>query len=82
MDVSLNSITYKELACSEESSNKNTKEITIDDVLEFIKNNGHLYEDEINKSIIEAKENDRSKMMRIVNRRRSMYERLSKLWLL
>lgn len=82
MDVSLNSITYKELACSEESPNKNTKEITIDDVLEFIKNNGHLYEDEINKSIIEAKENDRSKMMRIVNRRRSMYERLSKLWLL
>lgn len=79
MDVSLNSITYKELACSEESPNKNTKEITIDDVLEFIKNNGHLYEDEINKSIIEAKENDRSKMMRIVNRRRSMYERLSKL---
>ena len=82
MDVSLNSITYKELACSEESPNKNTKEITIDDVLEFIKNNGHLYEDEINKSIIEAKENDRSKTMRIVNRRRSMYERLSKLWLL
>ena len=79
MDVSLNSITYKELACSEESPNKNTKEITIDDVLEFIKNNGHLYEDEINKSIIEAKENDRSKTMRIVNRRRSMYERLSKL---
>lgn len=77
MDVSLNSITYGELACTEEDSK--TKSISIDSVLEFIRKNGHLYEDEINKCLCEAKESDRNKMMRIVNKRRSMYERLSKL---
>lgn len=42
MDVSLNSVTYGELACSEESSGENTKEITIDDVLKFIEENGRF----------------------------------------
>lgn len=79
MDVSLNSITYRELACSNENNANNDKEITIDDVLDFIRMNGIICESQIKECLVEAKNSDRSKMMRIVNRRRSMYERLSKL---
>lgn len=81
MDVSLNSVTYGELACSSKDNvnTNNDKEITIDDVLDFIRMNGIIYESQIKECLVEAKNSDRSKMNRIVNRRRSMYERLSKL---
>lgn len=79
MEVSLNSITYEELACSNENNTNNNKEITIDDVLDFIRMNGIIYESQIKECLVEAKNSDRSKMNRIVNRRRAMYERLSKL---
>lgn len=66
---------------NEESTLKDTlpKNITIDDVLEFIKKNGFLYESEVKRCIDESKLNNRNKMMNIVNKRRLMYERLSKL---
>lgn len=78
MDVSLNSVTYGELACSEESSGENTKEITIDEVLKFIEENGKVYNYKIKKAL-ENFENRGTPIEEIVNRRRSMYERLSKL---
>lgn len=53
--------------------------ITIDDVLAFIKVNGYIYESEIKDCIDESKWHNRNKMMNIVNRRRVMYERLAKL---
>lgn len=53
--------------------------ITIDDVLAFIEKNGYGYESEIKRCIDESKWHNRNKMMNTVNRRKAMYERLSKL---
>lgn len=49
MDVSLNSVTYRELACSNENNTNNAKEITIDDVLKFIEENGEVYNHKIKR---------------------------------
>lgn len=79
MDVSLNSVTYRELACSNENNTNNAKEITIDDVLKFIEENGEVYNHKIKKAL-EKFEDRGTSIEEIVSRKRSMYERLSKLW--
>lgn len=48
-------------------------------VLNFIKVHGYLYEDQIKDCLNESKKNDEMEMKSIVNRRRSMYDRLAKL---
>lgn len=78
MDVSLNSITQRELACTKEDSSKNTKEVTIDDVLKFIEDKGFLYSDRIEEALKKF-EYRGTPIEEIVSRKRSMYQRLSRL---
>lgn len=60
------------------STVNSSKEVTIDDVLKFIEENGEVYNHKIKKAL-EKFENRGTSIEEIVSRRRSMYERLSKL---
>lgn len=55
------------------------KEITIDDVLEFIRENGHIYNARIREELDKNKNSIDEEIKIILNNRHSMYEKLSKL---
>lgn len=64
-----------------DSSQFNTKRtITIDDVLNFIDENYLEYDYTIQKAL-DSKINNGIPVEEIINNRKDMYERLSKLWL-